>query len=210
MSFFNTGFLSAGRFDSGDGEWVASIRRSNLDLLFDAHSSHLGQPQYLDAYAKLAKDIRPGLRLAANYLYFADRISLTDADGSREAAAEDDEHYAWLDRDRLTSPRDGLTSTTIVANSQLARTRNGFVDEPGVSVGTLFDDRDISIATLKSDWQWAYSDRLLVSFGANLNRSRARYDYRDQAEFDLLFAVPQATAEPSRNRSIQVTPTGSH
>ncbi len=208
LSFFNTGFLSAGRFDSGNGEWVASIRRSNLDLLFDAHSSHLGQPQYLDAYAKLAKDIRPGLRLAANYLYFADRIALADADGSREAAAEDDEHYAWLRADY--SPRDGLTSTTIIANSQLARTRNGFVDEPGVSVGTLFDDRDISIATLKSDWQWAYSDRLLVSFGANLDRSRARYDYRDQAEFDLLFAVPQATAASSRNQSIQVTPTGSH
>jgi len=208
VSFFNTGILSSGRFDQGDGEWVASLRRSNLDLLFDAHSSHFGQPRYVDAYAKLADEVRPGLRISGNYLYFADQVSLADADGSREASAEDNEHYLWLRIDQTV--HDGLHGATLLASSELARTRSGFVDEPGVSAGTLFDDRDVSMTTLQSDWQWDFSDRLILRFGGNATRSRAHYDYRDQAEFDLLFADPGAATDSSRTRAVQLSPEGDH
>ncbi len=208
LSFFNTSVLAAARIDDGRGEWLASVRRSNLDLLFDSRSNHLGKPRYMDAFAKFAYDVSERLRVTANYLYFADEIALADADGSREATAEDDEHYLWLRLDHDVAP--GLNGTTLVARSQLDKRRSGFLDEPGVSVGTLNEFRDVSITTLQSDWTWQHSDRVLLRFGGNVNRSRARYDYRDQATFDVLFADPGAATAASRQRSLRVNPSGHH
>ena len=208
VSFFNTSALTAGQFDEDKGEWLASVRRSNLDVLFDSHSSHLGQPRYMDAFAKLAYDVNDRLRVTANYLYFADEVSLADADGSREASAEDDEHYLWLRLDHNLKP--GLNGTTLIASSQLDRSRSGFLDEPGVSAGMLSEVRDITITTLQSDWTWQHSDRVLLRFGGNINRSRAHYDYRDQATFDILFADPGAASATSRQRALIVDPSGHH
>ncbi len=208
FSFFNTSALSAGRFADDAGEWIGSIRRSNLDVLFDAHSSHLGEPRYMDAFGKLAYEINDRLRVTANYLYFADEISLIDADGSRAASAEDDEHYLWLRVDQSLTPN--LSGTTIVARSQLDRIRGGFVDEPGVSIGSLNESRDITITTLQSDWQWQANDRFVLRFGGNVNRSRAHYVYRDQATFDVLFAAPGAATATSRSRDVLVNASGHH
>lgn len=208
LSFFNTSALTARRFDEDKGEWLASIRRSNLDVLFDTHSSHLGQPRYMDAFAKLGYDVNDRLRVTANYLYFADEITLADADGSREARAEDDEHYVWLRLDHDLSPR--LSGTTLVARSQLDKSRSGFLDEPGVSVGTLSEVRDITITTVQSDWTWQHDDSVLLRFGGNINRSRAQYDYRDQATFDILFADPGAATATSRQRSLVINPSSHH
>jgi len=208
FSFFNTSALTAGRFDEDKGEWLASIRRSNLDVLFDSRSSHLGQPRYMDAFTKLAYDVNSRLRVTANYLYFADEITLADADGSRSARADDDEHYLWLRLDHDVTP--ALSGTTLVAKSQLEKSRSGFVDEPGVSVGTLSEIRDIAITTLQSDWIWQFSDRVLLRFGGDINRSNAHYDYRDQASFDVLFADVDAPTMTARQRTVLADPSGHH
>lgn len=208
LSFFNTSLLSAGRFDDDAGEWLGSVRRSNLDVLFDAHSVHTGQPQYLDAFVKVAHDVGSTLRVSANYLYFADSISLTDVDGSRTATADDDEQYLWLRLDHGLGA--ALSGTTLLASSRLQRDRSGAVEEPGVSTGELVEGRDITIETLQSDWAQRTGERTLLRFGANLNRSRARYDYDDQAELDILFDDPGAATDTSRTRSVHVRPSGNH
>lgn len=208
LSFFNTSLLSAGRLDGGEGEWVASVRRSNLDVLFDAHSAHLGQPQYLDAFGKLAHDVGDSLRVSANVLYFADEIALADADGSREARAKDDERYFWLRLDHDLGPR--LSGATLIARSRLTRARSGRVEEPGVSTGWLRDDRDMTMATLRSDWLWRRGERLLLRFGGYLRRSRARYAYDDEARFDLLLDDPGAAPASYRTRRVRAAPSGAH
>jgi hypothetical protein len=206
LSFFNTSALSAGRFDEGNGDWLASVRRSNLDVLFDSRSSHAGQPRYLDSLTKLSYRINETLRVTGNYLYFRDEIELADADGSRAASATDDEHYVWLRLDH--TPRSGLTGATLVASSELESHRSGTVEDPGVGAGNLDDRRDIGITALQSDWQWQHGESMLLQFGAGLSRSRARYDYRDEAEFDALFAVPGTATETSRSRAVRLAPRG--
>ena len=206
LSFFNTSILSTGKFDGGDGEWVASFRRSNLDVLFDAYSDQAGQPRYVDAFAKLSYALNDRLRVTGNYLYFADDTSLSDLDLSRAAHAEGEDRYLWLRLDN--TPNDAVSGTTLIAQSRLANDRNGFTAEPGVSTGTLEEHNTFTIGSIQSDWTWKLNERLFLQFGGNLSRMDGHYDYQDQVSFDLLFDVPGAATETERARDIQTSPSG--
>ncbi len=206
LSFFNTSILSTGKFDGGDGEWVASFRRSNLDVLFDAYSDQAGQPRYVDAFAKLSYALNDRLRVTGNYLYFADDTSLADLDLSREAHAEGEDRYLWLRLDN--TPNDAVSGTTLIAQSRFTNDRNGFTAEPGVSTGTLEEHNTFTIGSIQSDWTWKLNERLFLQFGGNLSRMDGHYDYQDQVSFDLLFDVPGAATETERARDIQISPSG--
>ena len=206
LSFFNTSVLSAGRFRRGDGEWIASIRRSNLDVLYDAFSDQAGEPRYVDAFAKLSYKINDELRVTGNYLYFADDTSLKDLDLSREAHAEGEDRYLWLRLDH--TPNTSVSGATLIAQSRFTNDRNGFTAEPGVSTGTLEDHSSFTIGSVQTDWTWKPSERLLFQFGGSLSRVEGRYDYRDEVTFDLLFDVPGAPTATDRTRDIQVSPGG--
>jgi hypothetical protein len=206
MSFFNASALSSGEFGQGDGEWLASIRRSNLDVLYDARSTNFGRPRYLDAFAKISFDVNDALRLTGSYLYFADDITLTDGDGDKQASAEGDDRYVWLRLDHALSP--DLGGSTLVARSRLVSDRAGSTEEPGLSTGSLADHRSFTILSAQSDWTWRPSDGVLFEFGAGLTRSEGRYGYRDEVDFDVLFATPGASGETSRARDIRIAPRG--
>ena len=63
---------------------------------------------------------------------------------------------------------------------------------------------------MRSDWAWQRGERFLLRFGGVLRRSRAHYDYRDEASFDLLFAEPGASSSTARMRALRVDPSGHH
>ncbi|MCZ6586291.1 MAG: TonB-dependent receptor [Gammaproteobacteria bacterium] len=206
LSFFNASVLNAGRFGSGDGEWVASIRRSNLDLLYEAFSEQAGQPRYLDAFAKVSYEVNSGLRVTGNYLYFADDVLLTDVDLSREAREKGEDRYLWLRLDH--TPNALINGSTLIAHSRLTNHRNGFTAEPGVSTGTLEDHSSFTIGSVQSDWTWTPDENLLFQLGGSFSRLEGRYDYQDEVTFDLLFAIPGAATETVRSRNIQLSPSG--
>ncbi|HEY5624724.1 MAG TPA: TonB-dependent receptor, partial [Gammaproteobacteria bacterium] len=206
LSFFNSSVLNAGTFEDGKGEWVGSIRRSNLDVLYDAFSNQAGQPRYVDAFGKLSYAISDSLRITGNYLFFADDTLLRDVDLSRGASAEGEDRYLWLRLDH--TPRAGLSGATLVSQSKFTDDRSGFTDEPGVSVGTLEDHRSFSIHSIQSDWTWSPNQSLFLQFGGTLSRAEGRYLYQDDVEFDLLFDVPGATTATQRSRDIRISPSG--
>ena len=152
LSFFNASVLSSGRFDGSAGEWLASIRRSNLDVLYDAFSDQAGQPRYVDGFAKLSYEVNDALRVTGNYLYFADDTTLKDRDLSREAHAKGEDRYLWLRLDH--TPNDLVSGTTLIAQTKLTNDRSGFTDQPGVSIGTLEDRSSFEIGSVQSDWAW--------------------------------------------------------
>jgi outer membrane receptor protein involved in Fe transport len=51
---------------------------------------------------------------------------------------------------------------------------------------------------------------LQIESGGELRSSKGYLDYRDQAEFDVLFVTPGASLEPSRNRQLSRAVTGKH
>jgi hypothetical protein len=191
VSFFNTSALTAGRFDDGNGEWLASFRRSNLDLLYDAFSAKPERPRYVDALGRLSYRLNEAVAITLSTLYFRDDVALNDdLDIEEHAAAANEDRYLWARFDHTLGKT--LRGATLVAQTTLARDRTGISDREGITAGSLEDHRLFSIDSLQSDWSWNAGDTLLLQFGATLSRSRGSYDYRDEVEFDVTVDAPGA------------------
>jgi outer membrane receptor protein involved in Fe transport len=210
VSFFNASALSAGRFAGDDGEWLASVRRSNLDLLYSSFSAFPERPRYLDAFGKVAYRPTDSLRMTTSVLYLRDDVTLNDdLDAEESATSKREDRYAWLRID--FAPRADLSGSTLLAHTTLAGQRTGVTAKPGLSQGWLSDERDFVIDTVQSEWSWlpADTDRWSVDFGATIGRSRGEYAYRDTVEFELLLDAQGAPEELSRERVANVRPRGS-
>ncbi|HEY5807823.1 MAG TPA: TonB-dependent receptor, partial [Povalibacter sp.] len=208
LSFFNASALTAGRTRDERVEWLASARRGNLDLLVDALNSSIGRPSYLDFYGHIARRLTDDWTVSANALVSNDAIVLFDGDHEEEARAEYRDAYYWLRFDY--QPSASLSGNILLARSNLDSERLGQADQEGVARGELSDERSSVITSLQSDWSSRLSDYILLQFGGEWHAMRGRYDYRDAAEFDVLFDVPGAAQESQRTRSLISRPEGDH
>ncbi len=205
-SFFNTSALGAGLFGNGNGEWLASIRRSNLDQIINITNSNLGRPRYFDAYGRIKYDVAGSLSVSANVLVLSDDLEINDSDLEEVATAEYNDEYFWLGLEHRTS--NDLYGRTLLSHTHLQSNRRGAANQPGVSVGTLVDQRSFDINTLQTDWSWRASENLMLNFGGEFRTSKGRYDYMDQVDFDLIFLVPGSSTDPSRTRMLTARPDG--
>ena len=207
-SVFNLSALVGGPFDAGQGDWIAAIRRGNLDLVLDVANSDLGRPGFGDAYARIGHHVADGLHVAANVLVSSDDLSLFDSDQEEQATAEYHDEYLWLNLDAGSA--DAAGARVQVARGRLSSERRGTADLPGVGSGRLDDQRQFTIWTLAADGWWSLSDRSRVEAGLEWRSAAGRYDYSDRASFDLLFLTPGAPQEPTRTRAARVRATGDH
>jgi outer membrane receptor protein involved in Fe transport len=201
LSFFNAAALATGGFDGGRGDWLLSARRGNLDLLFDVISSDLGEPSFLDVYARAGHRFRDAFGVTANFLLFDDDIVLFES-GQKEESARADyrDVYGWLRFD--IAPREDFGGYLIVAHTELDSRRAGRTVQPGVATGTLADARGFSIDSLQVDWSWRVGERVDLRFGGHVNVADGDYRYTDEAEFALLFLTPGATSESGRTTDL--------
>lgn len=205
LSFFNASVLGSGLYNEERGDWVLSVRRGNPDLLIRARDADIGRPSYFDAYGRLGHALTDRIRLSANALLFEDDITLHDGDREESARAGYRDVYAWL---RLDYEREYLQGSVLLAQSNLDSHRSGTADQPGVSRGTLADRRSFDVSSVQSDWSWRMNDRTLLQFGAELRRSSGNYEYDDEAQFDLVFDLPEVASPPLRTRSLRAAPEG--
>ena len=205
VSFFNSSVLSSGRFANEAGEWVASLRRSNLDVWYHALRDTPGTPSYTDAFGKVSYRISPGLRATAGTLLVSDEIGLTAEDQDERANADYKDQYHWLRLDH--QPNELVKGVTLLSHARLRSNRNGSTHKDGLSSGSLNDARSFTVDSVTSDWVWSASESWMVELGGELKRSRGVYDYHDEVEFDLLFDTPGATDAIRRNRAIRLTPS---
>jgi TonB dependent receptor len=208
LSFFNASALTAGRTGDERAEWLASVRRGNLDLLVDALNSAIGRPSYLDFYGHIAHKLTDDWTVSANALVSNDAIVLFDSDHEEEARADYRDAYYWLRFDY--QPSAALSGNILLARSNLDSERLGQADQEGVARGELSDERSSRITSLQSDWSARLTDRMLLQFGGEWHTMRGRYDYRDAVEFDVLFDLPGAAQESERTRSLSARPEGDH
>jgi outer membrane receptor protein involved in Fe transport len=208
LSFFNASLLSAGRFGAdAANEWVASVRRSKIDFLYDAFSDRPERPRYRDAFAKARFEIDDRLAVTLNVLHFRDDIELhDDLDIEEVARSVDEDRYGWLRLDH--SFDDALHGTTLIARTRLDATRAGVTGKEGLATGTLADDRSFAIDSVQSEWSWRKSDVLTLEFGGTAAKLRGQYDYRDAVEFGLLFDLPGAPQAAQRERSTALVASG--
>jgi outer membrane receptor protein involved in Fe transport len=206
LSAMTAGAMLDGAYADGAGDWAVAARRGNLDLFFDVVDSPLGEPEYYDAYAHAGRRVNDWLAVSANWLQFDDQVLAYDSDAEEEARAEYEDRYAWLRFD-LGAP-DGLGGRVLAGQTRITSERQGSADLPGVGSGELQDDRSFTIHTLQADGWWRIGGRSLLQAGGEWREQSGRYDYRDEAEFELLFTTPGAPTEPERSRNVRLRPQG--
>ena len=208
FSFFSASVLSAGQFGdgAGDGSWVASIHRGNLDLLHETSEKHVGRPTYEDIYAKAAFPVSDSLRLTANLLFVRDDIFVAEHDGEHRGQVLGEDTYLWLRLDH--SPRPNWEGATIAARTRLLNERGGHTRLPGIGSGWLDDRRDSTLYTVQSDWSAALNEDVLVQFGGLFGRMTGRYRYSDEVAFDVLVDFPGAPRTLERARDFRLDPAG--
>jgi outer membrane receptor protein involved in Fe transport len=208
LSFFNASGLAAGSFNDGDGDWLVSARRGNLDLIFSVLDQDRGEPSYIDLYGRVGNRFSDSFSLAANFLLFEDDVLISDDDQEERAKADYCDEYYWLKME--FDPSSELSGNLLLARTELESDRIGDVDQPGIASGHLEDRRSFSINSLQTDWSWLVTERLMLQVGGEFRTADGEYDYRDEAEFDVLFLTPGAPPEPTRTRMLSADPNGEH
>ena len=204
-SLFNVGARVNDSFDEGRGHWLASARRGLLDKYVALTGTHLGDPTYMDYYGRLDHRIGDSVVVSGNALVFKDDLQVFDSDHEETAEARYSDKYFWL--------RGDLGDATTGGHVQAARTliesqRFGTADLPGVTRGSLEDRRSFTIDSLLADGWWPVGANSVLEAGGEWRHSSGHYEYRDAAEFALLFLYPGAPQEPTRAREFVVKPSG--
>lgn len=205
LSVYNTSVLSSGTFEQGRGEWVASARRGNLDLVLNPD---LGEPSYSDVLAHVGLELGVSSKLSMNALVSTDDVLvvLEDEQTEQERANSDTENSQfWIKLDTGITER--LSTTTVLSSSRLTNHRRGVVNDPEKIIGNVNDRRTLDILGLRQDWQLLFSETHLAKWGFQFKRMDASYDYSSAAEFFGFFAA-FPSAPPSMQRRIQVSPDG--
>lgn len=180
VSVANSALFSSGRFDSGDGGWVASLRRSNLDLIVQAFAPDIGEPEYFDLFAKVDHPLGEHWNVSGNALVLVDSVTLTD-DAVAAASADYDDGYYWL---RLDQTGGGpFSGSYLLSHTRLRDSHDGFLAEPELATGELDESREVKINALAADWQYRFSDRQLLRWGAEVRDGRAEYAHDAHATF---------------------------
>jgi hypothetical protein len=206
LSFFSASALSMGRYGGHDrGDWLVTGRRGNLDLLADAVDPEYGAPRYEDALLHLGWEISDRTYLSGNLLLSYDKISIAELDDTEQATARYRNRVAWMKA--VTDWHATLSSKTILSATEIDNSRTGVGNTPAVLSGNVTDVREFRSLALRQDWQWQMSESWLVSYGFDIKRLDAEYDYASRLEifspFDQIL-----NNQPLLVRDLQVSPSG--
>ena len=197
LSFFNTSALSLGTFgNEGQGDWLVSARRGNLDIIFDLVDPDEGSPDYRDFLAHIGWEFGPRARISANVLVSDDKLTLREAARGETADADYSNQVFWLkwQAEWLST----LRSETLVSVSDITNTRNGELVLPGIVSGTLSEFSEFLAVELSQHWDWVASDRWMLKFGMNAKDLHAKY------RFDSTKVVAAPFDEILDNRPITI------
>ena len=205
LSVFYANALASARFADGRGQWLASARRSNLDLISDVAESKVGKPAYADGFARVDYRVSDATSVTLNTLLSTDRSSLNDSEEIEFVNADYRNGYLWGTIDHDWSP--ALTTSLLVSYSDVTAHRKGTAEEPG-RTGSVDDDRDYHVFGLKLDGSWT-TPRWLHRAGLEFRSLSARYRYTSDLAFDPGYPFP---ADPGGTtaRALLLSPDGNH
>ena len=188
LSLMHTNALASHKFADGRGQWLASIRRSNLAEVADIMDSDLGEPKYIDGFGRVDYEWSPSTRGSLHVLLASDHAEITNSAGTEHAVAEYSNAYVW---GTLTHDwSDQLSTTALVSFTDVSAERNADVFEPGKRVGNVDDERDYDVLGLKLDASYT-TDRWLQRAGIDVRKLSATYDYTGSVDFALRLSIPR-------------------
>ena len=191
LSLTGVGAHQAGVFAGGRGRWLASARRGYPDVALKlSDRSDDISPRYYDVSGKIEYDVTPGHTLSVHLLHAGDGLRYERVNNPSLLSSYDSD-YAWL-RWRA-APSEGVRGDTVLAWARLQWNRGGTGRMDGFPF-LLADDRRLVATTLRSDWQVAAGDRLVVRGGFDAGAGAARYDYTLAQQRTAVIGGLQTTA----------------
>lgn len=168
--------LSSGHFDDGRGRWLASLRRGYLDLALALGGGNENlSPSYWDAFAKVEYAIGRQV-VSAHVLHAGDDLHFEDGASDPVLDSRYGSTYGWV---ALRGPVGrALDHHTTASVGRLSWQRLG-TSGPGPRADPLAidDDRGLDFTGLRSDWNWAFSERALARMGVDVRALSASYVY---------------------------------
>ncbi len=178
---------STGTYDHDRGQWLASVRRGQLDLALQ----FLGQkqkPKYWDAFAKTEYQLAPEHRLGVHLLHSEDSLDFfnIDPDNQEDYLTSYGSSYAWLTHQAIVGPR--LFADTTASIGRVDRDRRSQEieleeDEEGIGF-TLIDQRQLEAIGVKQDWNYRADDNHYLKWGFDVRSLATDYDYFNQRALD--------------------------
>lgn len=206
LSLFHANALASQRFAGGKGQWLASFRRSNLDEVADLADSALGEPSYMDGFARVDYEFSDATRASLHALLASDHVDAHNSAETEFADAEYRNSYLWGTLEHDFSPE--LSARATVSYTDVASDRSGEVLEPGNRSGAVDDERHYDVFGLKLDAAYS-SDRWLHRFGLEYREQSADYEYLSAVRFEAGYPSPQSEAIDV-TRSLEPEPSGEH
>ncbi len=206
LGLFHTHALVGRRLANGQGDWLVSLRRSNLDLLAEALKSDLGEPRYGDAYARFAYRLQDGTEMRFSMLQAADSAQVIDSTGFETARVEYRNTYLWGTAERTWES--GWRGEATLSYSDVWSRRQGTVAEAALRDGSVDDLRGYDVLGMRLDLaregaQW------LLRGGVELRNLAARYAYASERNFAAGYPFLNSPAL-QESRLLDLEPQGEH
>lgn len=174
LSLFHASALSAGTFADERGTWLASVRRSNLDVIFHAADADFGEPEYFDAFGTARFALSDASTFTAGLLTARDELEANTDHDTKHALAEYRNTYVWGGWEQRWARR--WSSRLIVGLTDLDTEREGTIVQPGAQQAEVDESRTLRSALARLDVSHE-AERLYTRFGVEGRESRAEYDY---------------------------------
>jgi hypothetical protein len=206
LSLFHVNGLASQRFASGRGQWLAAVRRSNLDEVADLVDSEIGEPSYTDGFGRVDYAFSDSTRGSLHVLLSSDQVDAQNTAETEFAEASYRNSYWWATLEHDFSP--ATSARAIASYTDVAADREGEVNDPGRTTGMFDDERHYDVFGLKLDASHR-SARWLHRFGMEFRSLAADYDYASWSRFEPGFPAPQSPGGEVLN-VLAPTPSGNH
>jgi hypothetical protein len=189
ISFTNAWANTGGTFADGKGRWLGSLRRGYLDIilgLVDSGDDDDGappDPRYWDGFAMLGYDPSSRHSLSLQVLASDDDLFFEEDDPDEvvDVTTGYGNQYLWLRHQGVVSGSSFANTSLYGGRVTVNRDILGYdLYDPDERVD-VYDDRELDLYGIRSDWQHELSQRQYLRWGFELRSYDARYDYENDS-----------------------------
>lgn len=173
----------------GPWSWVASVRSSIIDQALEQLDTDYGRPRFQDAFVQVAHESAQR-RISLNLLHSRDRTDVIDP--PEAGTSNNDYQSAWLHWDEALT--DNLDTRWTAQHLRIKNSRQGHIDDPFFTVGSLQVHQDYAKTELTNDWHWRPSPTWDIESGWSFADQTADF----HTDFDLTYGPG---AQPIQGRS---------
>jgi hypothetical protein len=151
-------------------------------LFADLLGKRQAEPNFLDALGRVQLDLDERSSLVAGWLLLDDELAADFEDGTEVGDIEYRDATGWLSWSFRPTDDSALRATA--SRTERHTNRDGSVNQPGYSVGTLEDRRRFDTTTVRLEGSARALPRVSLNGGVEWYDYDATYHYRSDASFN--------------------------